>query len=518
MEMPTRLAAMDYTVKEGEVVGAPLECVELMVPQRHVKRVKTALEERKMLNKKKGIVSHRTTTTPESATEPYMSIFTAIPIALIDSTESQRSIPPEVTYEFVFKTYGLEDIQSEIKATSYPMSQDYFDPARSSPFLKIVKESLEALPPELLDSLCSSVNALVADFPSSYTIYQPMLLLPRNSFTSLYGSGLAKALLLNSPNFQPFWARVAACVGVTHVAINAGIPPQAASSEGFPKTVDGTPIENIFRSPINLTPMYGFFGPPPSPQTLESPTAADFDAALWVTQTQNGIHQTWAPLYTMFSRGNIREKTRVLHLPSVISSVAEPRGCTSVDLYAGIGYFVFPYRKAGVSKVLCWELNPWSIEGLQRGAKLNGWRTQVTKRGHAPPEPPSESTDLIVFAHSNEFALEDLAETKRTMDLPPVRHVNCGFLPSSNLSWRIAVNMIDRALGGWIHAHENVGVNDIEQRKAQVVTEIEGHVGAAGLRGEVRCEHIEKVKTYAPGVLHVVFDIWIGATSSLAVS
>ncbi|KAF2451664.1 hypothetical protein P171DRAFT_459619 [Karstenula rhodostoma CBS 690.94] len=441
MSKLTQLAATDRTMKEGEIISAPLECVELMVPQRHVKRVKTALEERKMLNKKKGI---------------------------------------------------------------------------SSPFLKIVKESLEALPPELLDSLGSSVNALVADFPSSYTIYQPMLLLPRNNFTSLYGSSLSKALLLNSPDFQPFWAHVAARVGVTHIAINAGIPPQATSSDGFPKNLDGTSVENILRSPVNLTPIYGFFGPLHSPQTLESPTTADFDAALWVTHTQNGIPQTWAPLYTMFSRGNIREKTRILNLPSVTSSVAEAGGCTSVDLYAGIGYFVFPYLKAGVSKVLCWELNPWSIEGLQRGAKLNGWRTQVIERGHGPSEPPSESTDLIVFAHSNEFALEDLAETKRVISLPPVRHVNCGFLPSSNLSWRTAVGMIDKGLGGWIHAHENVGMSDVEQRKAQVVTEIEGYVDAAGLRGEVKCEHVEKVKTYAPGVLHVVFDIWIGATSSLA--
>jgi tRNA wybutosine-synthesizing protein 2 len=285
-----------------------------------------------------------------------------------------------------------------------------------------------------------------------------------------------------------------------------------------PRDVDGTPIENIFRSPINLTPMYGFFGPAPSAQTLSSPTATDFDKALWVTHTQNGIHQTWAPLYTMFSRGNIREKTRLLNLPSVTASVAEPKGCTAVDLYAGIGYFVFPYKKAGVSKVLCWELNPWSIEGLQRGAKLNGWRTQVIERGPPLSEPPRESTDLIVFAHSNEYALDDLAETQRAMHLPPIRHVNCGFLPSSNLSWKTAVGMLDRELGGWIHAHENVGVNDIEQRKAEVVAEIEGHMDVAELQGEVSCEHVEKVKTYAPGVLHVVFDIRLSRPSGLAPS
>ncbi|KAF9739401.1 hypothetical protein PMIN03_009148 [Paraphaeosphaeria minitans] len=512
MEKSIRLAPMDHTVEEEDALP---ECVELIVPQRHVKLVKTALEERKLLNKKKRIVSHRPATPSEPATEPYRSIFTTQEIAFNDSVTSQITAPPEVTYERLFETLGLKKIKPEIKATSYSISRDSLDPAhqdRSRPFLKIVKESFNALPPDLLDSLGFSVHALIENFSSSYTIYQPMLLLPRNDYTPYQTS------TLNSSGFQPFWARIAARMRVTHIAINAPIPLQGATSDLVPADVDGTPSENTLRSPINLTPIYGYFGPPPSPQTLESPTAADFDAALWVTHTQNGMHQTWAPLYTMFSRGNIREKTRLLHLPSVISSVAEPAGCTGVDLYAGIGYFVFPYRKVGVRKVLCWELNPWSIEGLQRGAKMNGWQSQAIKRGQAPQETLTESAELIVFACSNEFALEGLEETKRAMGLPPVRHVNCGFLPSSSLSWNTAVHMIDKQLGGWIHAHENVGVSDIEERKAQVVTEIRGHVVAAGLRGEVRCEHVEKVKTYAPGVTHVVFDIWISAMSSLVAS
>ncbi|KAK7187599.1 tRNA wybutosine-synthesizing protein 2 [Paraphaeosphaeria sporulosa] len=512
MDKSIRLVPMDHTVEEKETWP---EYVELIVPQRHVKRVKTALEEHKLLNRKKGIVSCKPTTPSEPGTEPWMSISTTQAITVNDFVTSEITALLEATYERLFETLGLGNIKSEIKATSYSFPRNDFDPAhqgRSRPFVKIVKESFNTLPPDLLDSLDLSVGALIEHFSSSYTIYQPMLLLPRNNFTPCQTS------TLSSPGFQPFWARIAARMGVTHIAINAPIPLQGATSDAVPTGVDGTPSENTLRSPINLTPIYGFFGPPPSPQTLESPTAADFDAALWVTHTQNGIHQTWAPLYTMFSRGNIREKTRVLRLPSVIASVAEPAGCTSVDLYAGIGYFVFPYRKAGVSKVLCWEMNPWSIRGLQKGAKMNGWRSQVINRGQAPSEAPSESADLIVFARSNEFALEDLAETKRAMDLPPVRHVNCGFLPTSNLSWKTAVYMIDGQLGGWIHAHENVGVSDIEERKVQVVTEITGHVKARGLRGEVRCEHVEKVKTYAPGVIHVVFDIWISATSSLAAS
>ncbi|KAJ4351549.1 S-adenosylmethionine-dependent methyltransferase [Didymosphaeria variabile] len=505
-------------MEKEKIKPAPVERVELIVPQRHVKRVKTALEQRMLLNKKRGIAHQYDAETWESASEQYMRISTNIVIALIDSIEAQNPVPPEYTYKSTFELLGLEDIKGEIEAKSYAVPPEDYEPWRRNPFLRAVKDSLGALPPELLYSLRASIDVLISDFPSSYTIYRPMLLLPRNDFTSLYGSTLSKALLLHSPDFQPFWERVAAAVGVTHIAINAGIPLQATPFDSVVKNVDGTPIENIFRSPIDLTPIYGFFGPPPSAQTLSAPTATDFDTALWVTSMQNGIHQTWAPLYTMFSRGNIREKTRLLNLPSVTTSVAEPRGCTAVDLYAGIGYFVFSYKKASVSKVLCWELNPWSIEGLHRGAKLNGWRTQVVESNNFLSQPLSENTDVIIFPHSNEYALDDLAQMQRVTDLPPIRHVNCGFLPSSNLSWRNAVRMLDRELGGWIHAHENVGVNDIEKRKAEVVREMEGHLDFAGLRGEVRCEHVEKVKTYAPGVLHVVFDIWIGRIESLAIS
>ena len=136
-----------------------------------------------------------------------------------------------------------------------------------------------------------------------------------------------------------------------------------------------TNSENILRSPVNLTPLYGDFGSTPTPQTISNPTATDFANALWVTARQNGIWQTWAPLYTMFSRGNVREKARILNLPTLTTGL--DTASAAVDLYAGIGYFAFSYRKSsqalekGIKQVLCWEINPWSVEGLRRGAEMN---------------------------------------------------------------------------------------------------------------------------------------------------
>ena len=254
------------------------------------------------------------------------------------------------------------------------------------------------------------------------------------------------------------------------------------------------------------------------------PTAHDFEQALWVSTTQNGIHQVWAPLYTMFSRGNIREKTRLLHHPFILSSATGE--CTAVDLYAGIGYFAFSYARAGVSKVLCWELNPWSVEGLSRGVERNNWTSTVFTTDNLPKYGREWAaiprTDFLIFQQSNEEAGYAIKQLKGL--IPPVRHVNCGFLPSSKLSWPIAMRIIDAKKGGWIHAHENVGVNDIEKRKGEIIEELQ-FILDGRLRNEkdkhkygetrkVICEHVERVKTYAPGVAHVVFDLWVDGEES----
>ncbi|PSN61833.1 hypothetical protein BS50DRAFT_533814, partial [Corynespora cassiicola Philippines] len=365
---------------------------------------------------------------------------------------------------------------------------------------------------------------MVTSFPDSYSIYKPMLLLPHNAFTSSPWTKLLENHPANSVTLTPLWEKLANGLGVTHIATNAGIPLTK-----LPPNVEPTYSaldENILRSPVNLTPIYGDFGPPVTPQRLSTPTPEDYASAFWVSHTQNGIHQIWAPLYTMFSRGNIREKTRVLNLPS------RQNGCAAVDLYAGIGYFAFSYKKAGIDKVLCWELNPWSIEGLRRGAERNGWSTRIFKElptdadgykvwAKAKDKAGSDAADFLIFQQSNEYACWALASLDPGYDsrvsVPPVRHVNCGFLPSSSLSWEAAVRCIDGEAGGWIHAHENVAVDRIDKKKDEVVAEMQRHLdeleaekGSTESRRTVaRWEHTEKVKTYAPGVMHVVFDVSI---------
>ncbi|KAI4618172.1 uncharacterized protein J4E87_007840 [Alternaria ethzedia] len=391
--------------------------------------------------------------------------------------------------------------------------------AHQSPLHKALGTALTLLPDLASITHTLTVEALVTAFPDGYSVYKPMLLLPHNSLSSEPWRTLITTYPADSDNMIPVWRDMAISVGATHVAINAPIPISTSSTSASSTTT--TDKENILRSPTNLTPLYGNFGPAPTPQTIASPSPTDFADALWVTARQNGIWQTWAPLYTMFSRGNVNEKARILNLPSVNDlNVAS----TAVDLYAGIGYFAFSYKKSGdrrntgIKQVACWEINPWSVEGLRRGAEMNGWtcrvlqETDIARLRGSPAVDDSDfhQADLLVFQTSNESAEADYALLPSPKS--PVRHVNLGLLPSSKLSWGVAVAMLDKQLGGWIHVHENVGVNDVETRRKVVEEEFQGLVDKkdAATRRKALVEHVEKVKMYAPGVVHCVFDVVIG--------
>ncbi|KAK6436376.1 S-adenosylmethionine-dependent methyltransferase [Oleoguttula sp. CCFEE 5521] len=341
-------------------------------------------------------------------------------------------------------------------------------------------------------------HLLVKQLNHSYVIYGTLLLFP----VSLLDSQTWKVVNQQGDNpLQELLTLVAKHLKVTHIAVTKPIPLQ----------LDGEDSEdNVVRSPSNFMPLYGDFGP----ETCGyPPTRDDFDKAYWVTAKQNGILQTWAPRWTMFSRGNISEKARILELPAVASAVAEGiedgRGCTAVDLYAGIGYFVFSYLKAGVSKVLCWDLNPWSIEGLRRGAAANKWKTVIHAEHLAVDQMIDHDARLLIFSESNEHAFDRVALLRR--QLPPVRHVNCGLLPTSRGSWTTAFAVLDPIAGGWVHVHENFELSEIADRAEGVRKEFQRMYNTTNHaeHTEVVLEHINRVKTYAPGVFHVVLDIYI---------
>ena len=348
----------------------------------------------------------------------------------------------------------------------------------------------------------------------SYTIYPPLLLLVASDYAVLEA---ATGLTCSSVEFSSLYEMLCEELKVTHVALNAPIPAnlvEKSKVEGIMRSqhqldnVDPPPL-NILRSPTGLIPLYGDFGPALS--VNHTPIVADFQSALWCTARQNGIFQTWAPRYTMFSRGNVKEKARILELDSLTEQRLQRKiqEVSAADLYSGIGYFAFSYAKAGVGKVLCWEMNPWSVEGLRRGAEANKWHVYIIRSGDPVQVEKYENARIVVFEESNEYAAGRIESIRDK--IPAVKHVNCGYLPSSKDSWETAVQVLDSS-GGWIHAHENIAKKDIESRTAEIVDIFRG-LARKRFEAKVECEHVELVKSYAPGVMHCVLDIAISPAS-----
>ncbi|KAK0634836.1 S-adenosyl-L-methionine-dependent methyltransferase [Bombardia bombarda] len=404
------------------------------------------------------------------------------------------------------------------------------------------------------DALANHKHHLETTAPKRWVIYEPMVLLPSGSFTAPAWRALLASLNTPSPKNQTttpstkdaLWTAIlrelsrSSKTPLTHLAANEGIPLHVGDGDGDGASPAAAEEqggkENLLRSPSGLKMLYGDFG--------GQADDCGFDSACWVSTRQNGIAQIWAPRWTMFSRGNVKEKARLLgfhgdgdgdgggapHLadsqtpqsPTITPQKhhhhhhhhVPTKNKTAVDLYAGIGYFVFSYAKLGM-RVLCWELNPWSVEGLRRGAIANRWTVKVVQGGDLllpMADLLSGGEQIVVFLEDNARAgarIADLNDKGASLD---VLHVNCGFLPTSDKSWRTAWEIQQGSLGsgGWLHLHENVGVADIPRRRAEIqglfggwCAESPGEEG----KGKAVVEHVEMVKTFAPDVWHVVFDV-----------
>lgn len=431
-----------------------------------------------------------------------------------------------------------------------------------------------------------------SDLPKRHTIYPPLLLLP-HKFPTHSARWTDVYCALSEDDKEELFRCIAeeGFVGkqISRIAINApiaaeeeegdedGLDVMVAAADAAVSEASASSLrkgkENILRSPSGLVPVYGDWGPPGrgagggggrkrSPGVVD-PTRPDFEEAFWTSTSQHkGITQCWAPLYTMFSRGNISEKARILGLcpqgrfntasqfPGLtVNELCEPvESIDVVDFYVGIGYFAFCYLAKGVRRVWGWDINPWSIEGLRRGCERNGWGSLVVKvddqgnlvgqdvadvvRGiqegdkgltRLPPggqeEGRQREVKCIAFLGDNKWADKVMREFQEAGMEFNVRHANLGLLPTSRGSWDNAAKAIVGLRGsggkgkdGWMHVHENVDVRDIDNMARQIVRDIHRLVQVEFPSREgwsVSSDHVQQVKTYAPGVMHCVYDIQI---------
>ncbi|KAI9809964.1 MAG: hypothetical protein M1825_000397 [Sarcosagium campestre] len=378
--------------------------------------------------------------------------------------------------------------------------------ARSPAIQDILRKWLNGIPRSTYISAETTPEELLQAFPTKYSIYPPLMLLPKGTFQQASWKRLQGQI--DPQELQRLYSSILDAFKATHLAIEQGIPIDNLDESG----------PNILRHPLRLQPMHGDFGPLVA--GVRRPTSDDFSAALWVQCKQNGIIQIWAPLYTMFSKGNVTEKARVLSFPNISRfqdsrSGAPVTASSVVDLYAGIGYFAFCYIRAGADKVVCWELNPWSVEGLRRGAAANKWGVKMAMSGQDEDVTEKAVNDeidtrLIVYQEDNRHAADRIVGMRHQMS--PIRHVNCGLLPSSEGVWESAVRILDPVKGGYIHVHENIALRQLDARVEEIIRIIETYAARHGDESYpfvVRCVHVEHVKSYSKGVDHCVLDIQI---------
>jgi tRNA G37 N-methylase Trm5 len=211
----------------------------------------------------------------------------------------------------------------------------------------------------------------------------------------------------------------------------------------------------------------------------------------------------------MFCAGNITEKQRIAHgLPqSTLEEVV-------LDLYAGIGYFVFPYILYRPTRLLyACEWNPYSVEALERGLQHNAI---PFIRLTSPTQPFNNQ-----FKHDNEIRVRnELVDGDVKVVVCPgdnatyvslyeckVDRVNLGLLPHSDDGWPLAVRAL-KPSGGYLHVHVNLKKGEeavFQERLVAAVMELLG-CWKQGVWW-VRVLHMECVKSFAPRVYHWVADV-----------
>jgi tRNA wybutosine-synthesizing protein 3 len=194
----------------------------------------------------------------------------------------------------------------------------------------------------------------------------------------------------------------------------------------------------------------------------------------WVEFSDYGVSFGFDASKVMFSSGNVTERHR-------IGSI-DMKGETVVDAYAGAGYYTLPMLvRSQAGHVHACEMNPASIEGLKWAAAKNGVDEQ-----------------LSVHEGDNQATLPKLVGVADRCHL--------GLLPSSEAVWQHALACL-KPTGGWLHVHMNVKKEKVQSWSDETVQKLDEMAHFLGRDWSIEAKHIERVKSYSPGVLHVVLDV-----------
>ena len=181
---------------------------------------------------------------------------------------------------------------------------------------------------------------------------------------------------------------------------------------------------------------------------------------------ENGIYYKLDVSKLMFSSGNIDEKLRM--------SALDCTGETIIDMFAGIGYFTLPLAvHTNASKIIACELNPVSYEYLKYNIKLNNVERVVTP----------------ILGDNMDLEGERIAD-----------RIIMGYVHTTHLHLKKAFALIKS--GGIIHYHDTYPLEIFPDAALE-------HIRKAAGERNYTVTNIHEVKSYSPGVSHMVMDITV---------
>ncbi|UCE36001.1 MAG: class I SAM-dependent methyltransferase family protein [Thermoplasmata archaeon] len=195
---------------------------------------------------------------------------------------------------------------------------------------------------------------------------------------------------------------------------------------------------------------------------------------LWGSETEtihkeNGVSFKLDCARLMFSSGNIDERIRM-------ATIAEKDEIV-VDMFAGIGFFSIPIAvHSKPRKIYACELNPAAYDYLCESVQIN------------------DVGDIVnpVLGDNRNFQREGIAD-----------RIVMGYLEDTHLFLPKALSILKKE-GGVIHYHEKCPNELLNSRPLENVKKEVVKIGR-----KMELLEMRTVKSYAPGVSHVVLDIKI---------